>query len=94
LRLSQNKKAVAITDSKSPCDLSSTGTCLYGLAPASTVDPHPAISAQIVGWYYPKKLERRINKIRKTNRCLSNVGEHWNIFGKVILKNNKSVFAV
>jgi hypothetical protein len=38
--------------------------CLYGVGPGSDVDPHPAISAKSVGWYYPQTLLLKIGYIK------------------------------
>jgi hypothetical protein len=41
-----------LTDATLPGRTICTGTWRYGFAPALMVDPHPAMSAYIVGWNY------------------------------------------
>jgi hypothetical protein len=63
-----------------------TGMCRYGLGPASTVDPHPSMSAHSVGWYYGQKLLGNLtNENCQTNRGLRDFAELWHSIQSVFL---------
>jgi hypothetical protein len=71
--VSQRINTFLLTDATLPGRTILTGTWVYGLGPASMVDPHPAMSPYMVGWNYAGMSEEVQRYRADTNRGQSNI---------------------